>query len=165
MPEWQQSPVATQSPPSGGVLPAGTKVDVALVPGGDSRLGAASTNCTVPGLIGMTEAEARTKVEAAGCVLVTEPKNTSKAEDVGKVLTQEPAANTAVPRGSPVKVQLGVQVLGATETKSQQAAASPGLARTGGLFLAGLSLWLLLGGVLARLAASKRLWGLARRHG
>ena len=158
--------IQTQTPPAGGgALPAGTKVDVALVPGGNSILVAAGANCTVPGLVGMTEAEARSTVEAAGCVLVTEPKNTSKADDVGKVLTQEPGANTVVPRGSPVKVQLGVQVLGATETKAQREAAATGLARTGGVFLAGLSLWLLLGGVLARLAGSHRLWRLARRRG
>ena len=155
--------IQSQNPPGGGILPAGTRVDVALVPGGGTVLAAASTSCTVPGLIGMTEADARTKVEAAGCVLVAEPKNTSKADEVGKVLSQEPGVNVVVPRGSTVKVQLGVQVLGATETNPQGATA-PGLARTGGVFLAGLSLWLLLGGALARLAGSNRLWRLARRR-
>ncbi|HEV8626867.1 MAG TPA: PASTA domain-containing protein [Acidimicrobiia bacterium] len=156
--------ITTQTPPAGDKVPTGTKIDVVLVPGGDTTLVAASTNCSVPGLIGMTEAEARTKVEAAGCVLVTEPKNTSKAEDLGKVLTQEPGANTVVPRGSPVKVQLGVQVLGATETNSQQEAA-PGLARTGGVAFGGLALWLLLGGLATRLTGSERIWRLARRCG
>jgi hypothetical protein len=110
----------------------------------------------------MTEAEARSKVEAAGCVLVTEPKNISNPDELGKVITQNPAANAVVPHGSQVKVDLGVQVLGSTATNSQQEAA-PGLARTGGLFLGGLSLWLLLAGALTRLAGSERLWRLVRR--
>ena len=92
---------------------------------------------------------------------------TSNPSEVGKVTTQNPGENTHVAKGSQVKVTLGVQVLGSTENRSQQeaAGASPDLARTGGLFLGGLSLWLLLGGVLARLAGSRRLWRLAGRRG
>ena len=100
----------------------------------------------------------------ANATIATIAAGTSSGNEKKRCNTYGKAANTAAPRGSPVKVQLGVQVLGATETNSQQAAA-PGLARTGGLFLAGLSLWLLLGGVLARLAGSQRLWRLARRRG
>ena len=37
------------------------------------------------------------------------------------------------------------------------------IARTGGLFLGGLSLWLLMAGLAARGAGSKRLWRLIRR--
>jgi beta-lactam-binding protein with PASTA domain len=157
--------ISTQDPPAGEVVLAGTKVDVGLVGGGDTNLVAASTNCTVPDLVGMTEAEARTKVEAAGCVLVTQPKNTSNPTELGKVITQNPGKNAVVPRGSEVKVDLGVQVLGSSLTNGQnEAAAAPDLARTGGLFLGGLSLWLLLGGLAARAAGSKRLWCLARRR-
>ncbi len=64
-------------------------------------------------------------------------------------------------------VDLGVQVLGDTLTNSQQAggaAAAPNLARTGGVVLGGLSLWLLLMGLATRLAGSDRLWRLARRR-
>jgi len=35
---------------------------------------------------------------------------------------------------------------------------------SGGLFLGGLSLWLLLGGLAARAAGSNRLWRLLRRR-
>jgi len=156
--------IQTQNHPPGSVLPADTKIDVALVPGGDTNLVAASTSCTVPNLVGMNEADARSKVEAAGCVLVTEPKNTNNANEIGKVITQNPGADATVPRGSPVKVDLGVQVLGDTLTNSQQegaaAGAAPNLARTGGWALggAGLSLWLLIVGLATRLAGSKRLW-------
>ncbi|HEV3364509.1 MAG TPA: PASTA domain-containing protein [Acidimicrobiia bacterium] len=156
--------ITTQDPPAGDVVPAGTKVDVVLLPGGDSTLVAASTNCTVPDLVGMTEAEARTKVEAAGCVLVTQSKNTTNPNQLGKVMSQNPGKDAVLPRGSQVNVDLGVQVLGETLTAGQEAdAAAPNLARTGGLFLGGLSLWLLLGGVAARAAGSKRLWRLVRR--
>lgn len=111
----------------------------------------------------MTEAEARTKVEQAACILVVEPKNTSDQTKVGKVIAQNPGADAVVPRGSNVTVDIGVQVLGDTLTNGQEAAAAPNLARTGGLFLGGLSLWLLVGGLAARGAGSKRLWRLARR--
>ncbi len=153
-----------QDVPAGDVVPAGTKVNVGLVPGGDTNLIAASTSCNVPGLVGMTEAEARTKVEQAGCVLVVEPKNTSDQTKLGKVLAQNPGADAVVPRGSTVTVDIGVQVLGDTLTAGQEATAAPNLARTGGLFLGGLSLWLLVGGLVARGAGSKRLWRLARRR-
>ena len=153
-----------QDVPAGDVVPAGTKVNVGLVPGGDSNIIAASTNCTVPGLVGMTEAEARTKVEQAGCVLVVEPKNTSDPNQLGKVMTQNPGADAVVPRGSTVKVGIGVQVLGDTLTSGQEADAAPNLAKTGGLFLGGISLWMLVAGLAARGAGSKRLWQLARRR-
>jgi beta-lactam-binding protein with PASTA domain len=120
--------------------------------------------CTVPGLIGMTESEARSKVEAAGCVLVTEPKQTSNPSEIGKVTTQSPAADAHVARDSEVKVTLGVQVLGDTLTRTQQEIAAPALVRTGGVALGGLALWLLLGGVGTRLAGSERLWRLVRRR-
>ncbi|MGH9008455.1 MAG: PASTA domain-containing protein [Acidimicrobiia bacterium] len=103
--------ITSQDPPAGDVVLAGTDVDVVLVPGGDTNLVAASTNCTVPSLVGLTEAEARNKVEAAGCVLVTQPKNTSNPTELGKVITQNPGKDAVVPRGSEVKVDLGVQVL------------------------------------------------------
>ena len=159
--------ITTQDVPAGDVVLAGTKIDVGLKSGGDdTNIIAAATSCNVPGLVGLTEADARTKVEAAGCVLVTEPKNTSEANQLGKVMSQNPAADTVLPRGSTVKVGIGVQVLGDTLTNSQNeaVAAEPNLARTGGLFLSGLSLWLLLAGLATRAAASKRLWRLARRR-
>jgi uncharacterized repeat protein (TIGR01451 family) len=153
-----------QDVPAGDVVPAGTKVNIGLVPGGDTSIIAASTGCNVPGLVGMNEAEARTKVEQAGCVLVVEPKNTSDQSKVGKVMAQNPGADAVVPRGSNVTVDIGVQVLGETLTNGQEAAAAPNLARTGGLFLGGLSLWLLVAGLAARGAGSKRLWRPGRRE-
>lgn len=154
--------INVQDIPPGDVVPAGTKVNVGLVPG--TNLIAADTGCNVPSLVGLTEAEARTKVEQAGCVLVTQPKSTSDPNELGKVLTQDPGAGAVVPRGSTVTVGIGVQVLGETLTAGQEAEATPGLARTGGLALGGLSLWLLIAGLAARSAGSKRLWSPVRRR-
>jgi hypothetical protein len=42
--------------------------------------------------------------------------------------------------------------------------AAPALARTGGVALAGLALWLMVSGVLTKGAASRRLWNLLRRR-
>jgi beta-lactam-binding protein with PASTA domain len=118
--------------------------------------------------MGLTETAARAKVEAAGCVLTTDNRATSNPADVGKVLAQSPATGAIVAQGSPVHVTLGVQVLGGTVTRPPTAvdsgnAAAPTLARTGGVALGALALWLLVGGLLSQGIGSKRLWGLARR--
>jgi len=154
--------ITEQDTPSGSVVPAGTDVDLKI----------AGPVCTVPSLIGMTEADARAAVEAQGCTLRTDQRATTNPAEVGKVTTQNPAANLHVPKGSAVDVSLGVQVLGETTVRSQteeagdtgaDAGAAPALARTGGVAFGGLALWLLLGGLLTQTAGSSRLWQLFRR--
>ena len=156
--------ITEQGTPQGTVVPAGTDVDLKI----------AGPVCTVPSLIGMTEADARAAVEAQGCTLRTDQRATTNPAEVGKVTTQNPAANLHVPKGSAVDVSLGVQVLGETAIRSQTeeagvagagagAGAGPAIARTGGVAFGGLALWLLLSGVLTRTAGSSRLWQLVRR--
>jgi uncharacterized repeat protein (TIGR01451 family) len=158
--------IVDQAPTGGTQAPAGTPVNVTI----------AGPVCTVPNLSGMTESEARTQVEAAGCVLTTSQQPTSNPADVGKVVAQAPAPATLVAKGSPVNASIGVQVAGLTAARAGQtlggaaagaagaaAAAAPTLARTGGVALAGLALWLLIGGLTGRVTGSQRLWRLARR--
>jgi beta-lactam-binding protein with PASTA domain len=157
--------ITGQNPPAGGQVPEGTKVDVVIAPPvGAALLGAAATNCTVPAVIGMSESDARSKVEASGCVLVTEPVNTTNPAEIGKVTTQTPAAAMVVPRGSAVKVTIGTQVLGATLNRQPAETAAAPLVRTGGVALGAWALWLLFGGLATRLAGSERVWRLARRR-
>jgi beta-lactam-binding protein with PASTA domain len=150
--------IAEQGTPQGALVPAGTDVDVKI----------AGPVCTVPGLVGLTEDDARAAVEAQGCTLRTGQQATANPAEVGKVTAQNPGANLHVPKGSPVDATLGVQVLGETATRNQTAktggGAAPALARTGGVAFGSLALWLLLSGLLTRTAGSSRLWQLVRRR-
>lgn len=161
--------ITHQSWPPGAKVPVGTDVDVTI----------AGPLCVVPKVVGLSEADARSAVEAQGCTLVTEQQVTSNPADVGKVLAQSPTPDLHVKKGSPVNVSLGVQVLGLTTARSQQqqgqelraqqqqqqdAGTAPGLVRTGGVALGGLALWLLFSGLVAQLMGSNRLWMLIRRQ-
>jgi serine/threonine-protein kinase len=148
----QAGKVVDQGPRGGTAVPTGTEVNVTV----------AGPVCNVPGLSGMTEADAKTKVEAAGCVLATTQRNTDNVSDVGKVLDQSPPAATLVPKGSTINATVGVQVAGLLATR-QDSDSSPTLVRTGGIALGGLALWLLISGLLTQLAGSERLWRLVRR--
>jgi beta-lactam-binding protein with PASTA domain len=156
--------VVDQSVPKDKTVEHGTEVSVTV----------AGPVCIVPGLTGMNEGDARSKVETAGCVLTTEQRSTTNPDDVGKVMAQSPDATTVLAKGSPVKVTLGVQVAGqslsrapdlpATGPNTAGAGTGAGtLVRTGGIALGGLALWLLISGLMAQLASSERLWRLARR--
>jgi uncharacterized repeat protein (TIGR01451 family) len=161
--------ITHQTPPPGDKVPLGTDVDVTV----------AGPLCVVPNLVGMSEADARSAVEAQGCILTTEQQATSNPSDVGKVLAQSPTPDLHVKKGSPVNVSLGVQVLGVTVVKSQQqqgqqllaqqqqqqdAGTAPALVRTGGVALGGLALWLLFSGLVVQMMGSNRLWMLIRRQ-
>jgi uncharacterized repeat protein (TIGR01451 family) len=158
----QAGKVVDQGPTGGTEVPRGTEVNLTV----------AGPACTVPGLSGLTEDEARTKVEAAGCVLTTGQRTTTNPDEVGKVLDQSPPAAMVVARGSAVNAVLGapaVRVAGAALTRPAVADngagnGAPTLARTGGVALAGLALWLVISGLMTQLAGSKRLWRLARRR-
>ena len=157
----QAGKITDQSVPAGNSVQKGTEVNVTV----------AGPACTVPDLSGLTEGDARSKVEAQGCVLVTGTKPVSQADQAGKVVDQSPAATTILPKGSPVHVDLGVQVLGETVSRqptdtnnnAANAGATPALVRTGGVALGGLALWLLISGLLTQLAGSERLWNLVRK--
>jgi uncharacterized repeat protein (TIGR01451 family) len=149
----QAGKVVDQGPTGGTSVPRGTPVDLTV----------AGPVCTVPDVTGLDEAGARAKVEAAGCVLTTADRNTDSAGQVGKVLDQSPAAALVVAKGSPVHVNLGVQVAGQTLSRQSDSPLAA-LPLTGGVALAGLALWLMLSGLMARLAGSERLWRLTRRR-
>ena len=72
--------ITEQGTPQGTAVPAGTDVDLKI----------AGPVCTVPSLVGMTEADARAAVGAQGCTLRTDQRATTNPADVGKVTTQNP---------------------------------------------------------------------------
>ncbi|MCA1842836.1 MAG: PASTA domain-containing protein, partial [Actinobacteria bacterium] len=156
----QAGKIVEQGTPADTLVPAGTNVNVTI----------AGPVCPVPNIVGMSEAEAKAKVEGAGCVLVTTPQNTTNPSEVGKVTTQNPGADTFVAKGSTVNATVGVQVLGAQVTRTQtttspntDVSGTPTLVRTGGVALGGLALWLLISGLLTSAAGSERMWRLVRR--
>jgi serine/threonine-protein kinase len=161
----QAGKIVDQGVPGGSTVQHGTQVDVTV----------AGPVCIVPGVTGMNEGDARSKVETAGCVLTTEQRSTTNPDDVGKVMAQSPDATTVLAKGSPVKVTLGVQVAGQAlsrvpdlpatgpDTGTGAGTGAGTLVRTGGIALGGLALWLLISGLMAQLAGSERLWRLARR--
>lgn len=149
----QAGRIVDQGPTGGTAVPQGTEVDVTV----------AGPVCTVPALTGMTEAAARSATEAAGCVLVTKAKTTTIPGQVGKVIDQSPEAAFVVSRGSTVNANLGVATGSQTVTRGPDAPAPP-LARTGGVALAGLALWLVVGGLVTQVAGTDRLWRQLRRR-
>ena len=69
---------------------------------------AAPVQCTVPKLVGLTLAKARTKLTKAHCKLGTVTRRTTRrATRVGKVLTQSRKAGTKRPAGTKVNVTVG----------------------------------------------------------
>lgn len=90
--------VIRQDPDEGVVLQTGSTVTITVSKGKDE--------VSVPKVIGLTEAEARTKIEALGLEVlkneVVDPAN------VGKVVNQNPAENAKVPHGSTVTIWVGI---------------------------------------------------------
>lgn len=162
--------ITNQTPPAGDKVPTGTEVDVTIEPAGPA-------SCIVPNLAGKTQAEAKAALEAAGCLLGDVTVGPNNPNLAGKVTDQSTKDGTSVPRGTevditvagPVGTDLGTQVLGETANRAGTnggagSLAAPNLARTGGVALAGMALWLLVSGLLTTAAGSRRWSGLRRRQ-
>jgi uncharacterized repeat protein (TIGR01451 family) len=162
--------VTTQTPPAGDKVPLGTEVDVTINPPGP---------CIVPDLTGKDQAGAAAALLAAGCILGDVTVGPDNPDNAGKVTDQEKPAGTSVPKGTEIDItvagpagpRIETSVLGQTATLTPAAPApasgsdaAPALARTGGVALGGLALWLMVSGVLTRGAGSRRLWNLFRRR-
>lgn len=86
--------VIGQDPPAGEQLEKGATVTLTV---------AKSPNLvTVPSVVGMTESEAGTTIEAAGLSVGTTSTQSSSTVPAGEVISQDPAANTQVAGGTPV---------------------------------------------------------------
>jgi beta-lactam-binding protein with PASTA domain len=157
--------IANQTPPAGDKVPTGTDVDVTIDP----------ATCVVPNLAGKTQAEAKAALEAAGCLLGDVTTGPTDPNLAGKVTDQSTKDGTSVPRGTEVDItvagpggtNLDTQVLGETATRAgtnDGAGTAPALARTGGVALAGMALWLMVSGLLTSAAGSARAWSVLRRR-
>ena len=162
--------VTTQNPPAGDKVPLNTEVDITINPPGP---------CIVPDLTGKDQAAAAAALLAAGCKLGDVTVGPNDPAKTGTVTDQEKPAGTSVPKGTEIDITVAgpadqrveTSVLGQTATLTPAAPgsgsgsdAAPALARTGGVALGGLALWLLVSGVLTKGAGSRRLWSLLRRR-
>jgi uncharacterized repeat protein (TIGR01451 family) len=164
--------VTDQTPPPGTSVPIGTPVDITIGGPAVVTINPPSTSCIVPTLAGMTEAAAKAALEAAGCKLGDVKPGPDSPTDAGKVVEQSTPTGTSVPRGTeiditvagPVAANPETSVLGETLTRPAGESTGPGtLARTGGVALAGIALWLLVSGLLATAAGSSRRRGVRSR--
>ncbi len=88
--------VISQDPSAGVSIEAGGKVTITVSKGKDE--------VKVPGVIGKTEAEAMTAIEAAGLKVMV---NYQVSPDDGIVLTQDPIPKAMVPRNTTVTIWVG----------------------------------------------------------
>src|SRR5438105_1754301 len=86
--------IMTETPPAGSKVPIGTVIDVVVFP----------PACTVPTVTGLTEADARAKIEAAGCKLGNVNPGPDNPDLAGKIVDQGPTGGTEVPAGTAVNV-------------------------------------------------------------
>lgn len=140
--------VTDQTPNAGTTAAVGTEVNITV----NGPL------CTVPTLVGLAEDKARELVEAEGCKLDVTTEPVTNLADAGKVRGQSPDAGSKLPPGSTVNVTIGTsaEVLGirADRVRAEVATETAGgnLARTGGIALGGVALWLVVSGLSLRLA-------------
>ncbi|MCX5771581.1 MAG: PhoPQ-activated protein PqaA family protein [Candidatus Hydrogenedentes bacterium] len=93
--------IISQEPAGGEVRQVGTAVSLV------QSLGPVTVECTVPDIVGMTEAEARAAIIAAGLTVVdTIYESSPQAE--GTVIRQDPAAGESVPEGTPVNIWVSI---------------------------------------------------------
>jgi uncharacterized repeat protein (TIGR01451 family) len=88
--------IVDQTPPAGDKVPLGTTVNVTVAP----------TACVVPSVTGLTEPEAKAKLEAAGCTLGAVTPGPDNPGQSGKITDQGTPSGTQVPALTPVNVTI-----------------------------------------------------------
>lgn len=89
--------IAEQTPPGGQAVPAGTTVAIVV------STGAQAQNVSVPGVVGMPQADANNTL-AAGGLQVAVAHQSSSSVPAQTVLAQTPAGGSAVPPGTTVAI-------------------------------------------------------------
>jgi beta-lactam-binding protein with PASTA domain len=115
---WPPGHVIDQDPPPGTIVPWGTGLDLVVSLGSD---------VVVPDVLGMSEALARSLIEAAGLTVRKVEYEHSDTVAEGLVFTQDPPGATTVPVGSPVDLLVSIgmpvvpDVVGMTEADANSA--------------------------------------------
>lgn len=101
--------VLGQDPPAGARVASGTVVDIVV---------AGAKTVPVPGVVGLSESEAITRIQQAGFSLGSVESTYGTAENVGTVVSQAPSAGVELPEGSPI---------GLTVSRGPELVAVPGV--------------------------------------
>ncbi len=90
--------VLNQNPSGGTMAPKGSRVTITV----------AKSPASVPGVVGMTSAQAENTLTSAGFTVTVINQVTPDPSKVGKVISQDPAAGSVAPANNTVKIYVGV---------------------------------------------------------
>jgi len=96
--------VMEQDPPAGTELLVGSSVDLVV------STGSSTTQCTVPDIVGMAQADAETAILGAGLTVGNVDTQPSAIVPVGHVISQNPPAGESRPQNSPVNFVISTGV-------------------------------------------------------
>jgi serine/threonine-protein kinase len=114
--------ITGSNPDAGTTVPKDTPVDVTVVP----------KPCTVPNVVGKTEAEAKALLEAAGCKVGDVTPDDTHPEDAGKITKQGTPEGTQAPPGTEVDLSIAgplctvPNLAGKTEAEARAAVEAQG---------------------------------------
>ena len=109
-PSSSQSPgnVLSQEPKAGSEVRSNTKINLVVAEAPKAK------KVAVPTVVGRSELSAEEALERAGLSSSVSSVVTGEAADVGKVLRQSPSGGTHLPKGSTVRIFVGVSGGGST---------------------------------------------------
>ena len=120
-PSSSQSPgnVLSQAPKAGSEVRSNTKINLVVAEAPKAK------KVAVPTVVGRSELSAEEALERAGFGSSVSSVVTGEAGDVGKVLRQSPSGGTHVPKGSTVRIFVGVSGGTSTPTTTTPPATTP----------------------------------------
>jgi beta-lactam-binding protein with PASTA domain len=93
--------VVGTDPPAGSSRPRGSTITLIVSSGPEAK------NATVPGVVGLSEANATSVLENAGFVVDVQEQEVISPTDDGRVVSQSPNAGASRPEGSTVTITVG----------------------------------------------------------
>jgi beta-lactam-binding protein with PASTA domain/tRNA A-37 threonylcarbamoyl transferase component Bud32 len=93
--------VVGTDPPAGSSRPRGSTITLIVSSGPEAK------NATVPGVVGLSEANATSVLENAGFVVDVQEQEVITPTDEGRVISQSPNAGASRPEGSTVTITVG----------------------------------------------------------
>lgn len=106
---------------------AGTKVDPGSTVALTVSTGPADTDASVPNVVGLTSAEARSDLTAAGFTVSTQDQSTSIEQQDGRVVDQNPSGGSTAAEGTRIVIMVGVFTSGNDSSGSDTGNGSGGI--------------------------------------
>ena len=94
--------VLTQDPDAGSKVDPGSTVELTV------STGPADTDASVPNVVGLTEAEAKSNLTSAGFTVSTQQQSTSIEQQDGRVIDQNPSGGSTASGGTRIVIMVGV---------------------------------------------------------